>query len=51
MLRAGLHYIAWVFPRDFAARQASEKVLLAIQRPTVGTFEDVASAYVWLQQQ
>jgi hypothetical protein len=51
MMRAGLQYVAWVFPRDFAARQATEKVLLSIMQPTVGTFDDVASAYVWLQQQ
>ncbi|TGE20533.1 hypothetical protein E5K00_21300 [Hymenobacter aquaticus] len=51
MLRAGLRYIAWVFPRDFAARQASEQVLALIQKPVVGTFDDVASAYVWLQRQ
>ncbi|GGG44824.1 hypothetical protein [Hymenobacter glacieicola] len=51
MMRAGLHYIAWVFPRDFAARQASEAILQVIERPVVGTFDDVASAYLWLQQQ
>lgn len=51
MMRAGLQYIAWVFPRDFAARQATEGTLLAIQRPVVGTFDDVASAYLWLQRQ
>ncbi|UOQ73569.1 hypothetical protein [Hymenobacter cellulosilyticus] len=51
MRRAGLQYVAWVFPRDFAARQATEKVLGYITQPTVGAFDDVASAYVWLQQQ
>jgi hypothetical protein len=25
--------------------------VLRIERPIVGTFDDVASAYVWLQQQ
>lgn len=51
MLRAGLQHIAWVFSRNFADRQASEVVLMNIQRPVVGTFDDVASAYIWLQQQ
>ncbi|MDF7812785.1 hypothetical protein [Hymenobacter sp. YC55] len=51
MLRAGLQHIAWVFPRDFVARQASETVLSSIERPVIGTFDDVASAYIWLQQQ
>ncbi|HEX8425874.1 hypothetical protein [Hymenobacter sp.] len=51
MVRAGLQHIAWVFPRNFAARQSTESVLLTIERPIVGTFDDVASAYVWLQQQ
>ncbi|WP_139924903.1 hypothetical protein [Hymenobacter sp. DG01] len=51
MMRAGLQYIAWVYPRNFEARQASEGVLQAIQQPVVVTFDDVASAYLWLQQQ
>lgn len=51
MLRAGLQYIAWVFSRNFVSREASEKILLHIQRPVIGTFDDVASAYLWLQQQ
>lgn len=51
MLVAGLHYIAWIFPRDFGARQHSEQMLQHIQRPIVGTFDDVASAYIWLGRQ
>ncbi|MCC2545937.1 hypothetical protein LJY25_05735 [Hymenobacter sp. BT175] len=51
MLRAGLQYIAWVYPRDFTARQDTERVLQYVQRPVIATFDDVASAYVWLQQQ
>jgi hypothetical protein len=50
MLKTGLQYIAWVYPRDFAARQATEATVQLIARPVVGTFDDVASAYVWLQQ-
>ncbi|MCC3154359.1 hypothetical protein Q3A66_11435 [Hymenobacter sp. BT770] len=51
MRTAGLQYIAWVLPRSLLARQAVETVVHAIDTPRVGTFDDVASAYVWLQQQ
>ena len=51
MLAAGLYFIAWVLPRDLVARQTTEDIVHAIDRPRVGTFDDVASAYVWLQQQ
>ncbi|ALW85003.1 hypothetical protein AUC43_07795 [Hymenobacter sedentarius] len=51
MRTAGLQYIAWVLPRSLLARQAVETVVHAIDAPRVGTFDDVASAYVWLQQQ
>ncbi|UYZ58160.1 hypothetical protein [Hymenobacter latericus] len=51
MLRAGLEYVAWVFPREFEARHLTENTLLLIQKPIVSTFNDVASAYVWLQRQ
>ena len=50
MMRAGLQYVAWVFPRDFAARQATETALRSIGQPTAGTFDEVASAHVWLLQ-
>lgn len=51
MLGAGLQYIAWVYPRNFEARLQTEATVKFIQRPVVGTFDDVASAYIWLQQQ
>lgn len=51
MLAAGLHFIAWVLPHDLVARQSTEDIVQAIARPRVGTFDDVASACVWLQQQ
>jgi hypothetical protein len=51
MERAGLQYVAWVYPRDFAARQVTEETVLRIVRPMVGTFDDVATAYMWLQRQ
>lgn len=51
MRNAGLQYIAWVYPRDFDARKATEVVVQRIEQPVVATFDDVASAYIWLQQQ
>ncbi|OGX83043.1 hypothetical protein BEN48_04635 [Hymenobacter glacialis] len=51
MHNAGLEYIAWVLPSSLLARQAVETATHYLQAPQVGTFDDVASAYVWLQQQ
>ncbi|MBF9141633.1 hypothetical protein [Hymenobacter properus] len=51
MRNAGLQYIAWVLPRSLVARQTTEAIVQAVENPHIGTFDDVASAYVWLQQQ
>ena len=51
MRTAGLLFLAWVLPQDLLARQAAETTVHSIERPRVGTFDDVASAYGWLQQQ
>ncbi|OGX86206.1 hypothetical protein BEN47_01215 [Hymenobacter lapidarius] len=51
MRNAGLEYIAWVLPSSLLARQAVENTVHYLEAPQVGTFDDVASAYVWLQQQ
>ncbi|AYA37776.1 hypothetical protein D3Y59_12410 [Hymenobacter oligotrophus] len=51
MMRAGLEHVAWVMPREFEARRLTESMLLQIKKPVVGTFDDVATAYVWLQRQ
>lgn len=51
MLRAGLAYIAWVYPRNFEARQQMDMAMQRTERPVVAGFDDVASAYVWLQKQ
>jgi len=51
MRAAGLQYIAWVLPRTLVARQRVEATVIAIEAPRVATFDDIASAYVWLQQQ
>lgn len=51
MRGAGLRDIAWVLPRNLPARQVVEATVKAIERPRVQVFDDVASAYVWLQVQ
>lgn len=51
MQDAGLQCISWVLPRDLVARQTTEDIVQGIVQPRVGTFDDMASAYVWLQQQ
>ncbi|WP_046245281.1 hypothetical protein [Hymenobacter terrenus] len=51
MYHAGLQYIVWVLPRSLLARQAMEAIVHAIDNLRVGTFDDTASACVWLQQQ
>ena len=48
---AGLRHVAWVLPRHLPARQVVQELVHTIERPRVGTFDDVVSAYAWLQQQ
>lgn len=51
MRAAGLLFLAWVLPQDLLARQATETTVHGIEQPRVGTFDDLATAYGWLQQQ
>ena len=51
MHAAGLRYLAWVTPRELGSWRTAEGVVLDIVAPTVCTFDDVASAYGWLQRQ
>jgi hypothetical protein len=51
MQAAGLRYFAWVLPLSLQARHATEERVYAISSPLVGTFDDIASACLWLQQQ
>ena len=51
MHAAGLRYLAWVMPRELHARRTTEGIVLDIAAPHVCTFDDLASAYVWLQRQ
>jgi hypothetical protein len=51
MARAGMQYIAWVFPRSFDHRPGTEQIVKFIRQPVIASFDDLASAYCWLQQQ
>lgn len=51
MHAAGLQFLAWVMPRELDSRRTTEGVVLNIEAPVVCTFDDVASAYTWLQRQ
>jgi hypothetical protein len=46
----GVAYIAWVHSSLYSDHLAMEKALLCIDRPTVAIFDDVCSAYAWLQR-
>ena len=48
---AGLWVIAWVLPRRAESLRDAESFVQVIDRPQVVTFDDLASAYVWLRQQ
>jgi hypothetical protein len=51
MHAAGLQCLAWVMPWELVSRRTTEGVVLAIEVPIVCTFDDLASAYAWLQRQ
>ena len=51
MHAAGLQVLAWVLPPQLASQRTSEGFVLKIEAPAVYTFDDLASAYAWLQQQ
>ncbi|NKI88607.1 hypothetical protein [Hymenobacter artigasi] len=51
MHAAGLRHLAWVMPQKLHSRRTTEGVVLEIEAPTVCTFDDVATAYMWLQRQ
>ncbi|RYU80102.1 hypothetical protein [Hymenobacter persicinus] len=50
MRAAGLECLAWVYPRHFESRQATEGLLPLLGPPAVVGFEDLATAYMWLKK-
>lgn len=51
MHAAGLQVLAWVLPQELASRRTTEGIVLKIEAPVVCTFDELASAYAWLQRQ
>lgn len=51
MRDAGLVALAWVYPRNFAARKAADTILIRVSHPIIATFDELATAYFWLQAQ
>ena len=51
MHATGLQVLAWVLPPQLASQRTTEGFVLKIEAPAVYTFDDLASAYAWLQQQ
>lgn len=51
MYAAGLQVLAWVLPPQLASQRTTEGFVLKIEAPAVYTFDDLASASTWLQQQ
>ncbi|TPG64604.1 helix-turn-helix transcriptional regulator [Hymenobacter nivis] len=51
MHAAGLQVLAWVLPQQLASPRLTEGFVLQIEAPVVCTFDELASAYAWLQRQ
>jgi hypothetical protein len=49
MHAAGLEALAWVYPQHFNSRAATESTLGRITQPILATFDDLATAYLWLK--
>ncbi|RYU83319.1 STAS/SEC14 domain-containing protein [Hymenobacter persicinus] len=50
LAQRGVQYVAWVYPAHWAVRNSMDTAMKFITRPQVVTFDDLASAYSWLQQ-
>lgn len=51
MHEAGLRYLAWVYAPVFPGRNSTEAIVQYLERPTVASFDDVATAFNWLRRQ
>lgn len=51
LAQGGVHYVACVYPGALAARFSLDATLACAPRPFVAAFEDLATAYAWLQHQ
>jgi len=51
LAQGGVRYVACVYPAALAARFSLDTTLNCAPQPFVAAFEDLASAYAWLQHQ
>ncbi|MET4108166.1 hypothetical protein [Hymenobacter sp. UYP22] len=51
MYEAGLRYLAWIYAPVFPGRNSTEAIVQYLERPTVASFDDVATAFNWLRRQ
>jgi hypothetical protein len=47
----GVRYVAWVSPPNWSARKSMETAMQFVTKPIVVLFDDLASAYAWLDRQ
>lgn len=47
---AGLQYFAWVYSTNLVCRQWADRTISYCSSPHVAAFEDIATAYTWLQE-
>jgi len=50
LAQLGVQYVAWVYPGHWAVRNSMDTAMKYVTRPLVVTFDDLATAYAWLQQ-
>ena len=50
LARLGVAYVAWVYPAHWAVRKSMDTAMRFVTAPLVVTFDELATAYAWLQQ-
>jgi hypothetical protein len=50
LAQRGVQFVAWVYPAHWAVRNSMDSAMKYVTRPLVLTFDDLATAYSWLQQ-
>lgn len=51
LARQGIGHVAWVCPPNWSARKSMETAMGFVTEPVVVLFDDVATAYAWLNRQ
>jgi hypothetical protein len=50
LAQLGVQYVAWVYPAHWAVRKSMDTAMRYVTNPQVVTFDELATAYAWLQQ-